>query len=1046
MAWHTFLSSISQPRRQASLQEAKETPLQLEQLESRQLLAAEPISFDLNPTGDSDPRKATDVGAITFFVANDGSSGAELWKTDGTSAGTVLVKDINPGSDGSAPYGLTNVNGTLFFQAFEPSTGTELWISDGTSAGTVLVKDTNPGTQGTSFLYMTNVGGQLFFRSSGGSSYGSELWKSDGTSGGTVMIKDINPGPSSSGIDQELAASGATLYFQANDGSTGPELWRSDGTSVGTVRISDLISGSNGSYPHEITNVNGTIYFSANSDSFGTELWRVDFSVGAVLVKDINPGTDASRPDDLTNVNGTLYFSANDGTYKGLWKTDGTSEGTELLKVPYLTKSYTPFRYMTNINGTLFFSANDGTSGMELWKSDGTSSGTVMVKDINPGTYGSYPYPQLLFDGEIYFSAYTNANGTEIWKTDGTSEGTMLVADVHPGVKSSNPYMFNVNGNLIFIGTDATYGDELWRLAPDETAPTLEITPDGTTTNNSPITFTFQFSEEIVNFTVDDINVTGGTKGTLMMVDEDTYTLEVTPSADGSVTVSVADDTAEDTAGNLLESDSATVTYDSTAPSLEITPDGTTTPTSPITFTFQFSEVVTGFIEGDISITNGSGSNFMAVDGDTYTLDVTPTAAGTVTVMVASEVAQDAAMNDNTGDSASVTYSPFEEKPLIVTGSDTGGGVVRVFNSSGVEQFNFFPFTAAFTGGVRVATGDINNDGVLDIVTAAGPGGGPRVSVYDSETGQLITGGLSDFFAYASNITVGIFVAVGDVNNDGYDDIITGVDAGAAPHVKVFNGQTGAVITEFYAYNPSITVGVRVAAGDVNGDGTAEVITATGPGGGPHIRVFNGSSSTGVPISGAATDFYAYAPDVTTGVYIASGDVDNDGKDDIITAPGAGGGPHVKVFSSDTGGVLKEFYAYNPSITVGVRVGAADLNDDGFADILTTPGPGGGPHTRAFSGTDLADLSNFFSGSPTNTDGLFVAGGVSVVPLGPASAPLSSSFVSTEESDPPEDITLETLTKKKSWYDEVDEFYSKSEEVDDLFSGLVFDSNPKSDF
>src|SRR5262249_45248093 len=135
----------------------------------------------------------------TFFTADDGVHGRELWKTDGTTTGTVLVQDIFPGSYGSYPDDLVMIGSTLFFTADDGVNGRELWKSDGTAAGTVLVKDIFPGPGGSLPLAptvpnLTNVNGTLFFRANDGVT-GGELWKSNGTAAGTVLVKDIRPGP-----------------------------------------------------------------------------------------------------------------------------------------------------------------------------------------------------------------------------------------------------------------------------------------------------------------------------------------------------------------------------------------------------------------------------------------------------------------------------------------------------------------------------------------------------------------------------------------------------------------------------------------------------------------------------------------------------------------------------------------------------------------------------------------------------------------------------------------------------------------------------------
>ena len=235
------------------------------------------------------PSNLTNVNGTLFFTANDGTSGVELWKSDGTAAGTVMVKDIFPGASSgyyggshphsSNPRNLTNVNGTLFFTADDGANGVELWKSDGTAAGTVLVKDIVADGDSSSPAGLTNVNGTLFFAADDGT-YGRELWKSNGTEAGTVLVKDIfsgnesgsygYSGPPNNSDPQNLTSVKGTLFFTANDGTSGVELWKSDGTGSGTVLVKDIFPGTsepsygspypNSSSPQGLTNVNGTLF------------------------------------------------------------------------------------------------------------------------------------------------------------------------------------------------------------------------------------------------------------------------------------------------------------------------------------------------------------------------------------------------------------------------------------------------------------------------------------------------------------------------------------------------------------------------------------------------------------------------------------------------------------------------------------------------------------------------------------------------------------------------------------------------------------------
>jgi len=326
----------------------------------------------------------------------------------------------------------------------------------------------------------------------------------------------------------------------------------------------------------------------------------------------------------------------------------------------------------------------------------------------------------------------------------------------------------------------------------------------------------------------------------------------------------------------------------------------------------------------------------------------------------------------------------------IITGADAGGGphvreLTREPEGSLRELAGFFPYSSAFPGGVRVAAGDIDGDGRVDLITGAGPGGGPHVRALKRLPNGTIDE-IAGFFAYDVNFPGGVSVAAGDVNGDGRADIITGAGPGGGPHVRVLGHLYGGAVEElcgFFACDPAFAGGVRVAAGDVDGDGRADIITGAGPGGGPHVRVL--SCNDHAPDRELAS-FFAYAPSFAGGVYVAAGDVDGDGLADIITGADAGGGPHVRVFKRQSNGSLTEivgFLAYAPAFAGGVRVAAADLNGDGRAEIITAAGPGGGPHVRSFTLTNdlVTELTGFLAYSPNFTGGVFVA---SETPVSPA--------------------------------------------------------------
>lgn len=294
----------------------------------------------------------------------------------------------------------------------------------------------------------------------------------------------------------------------------------------------------------------------------------------------------------------------------------------------------------------------------------------------------------------------------------------------------------------------------------------------------------------------------------------------------------------------------------------------------------------------------------------------------------------------------------------IITGPDTGlGPVINTYSFNGASTGSFVAENPSFTGGVRVALANVA--GTADIITGTGPGSPPFVKVFTGPSRIL----KYSFLAFPSNFTLGIYVAGGDINADGQADIMigTGDGNGSSPIVKVISGADGSTVLEsFFAFNSSFTGGVRVAAGDINGDGRADIIAGTGPGS-SLVTVFSGQDLS------ILKSFLAF-PGFTGGVYVAAGDVNGDGRDDILVGAGSGS-PAVKVFNAADDSLLHSFLAF-PNSTGGVRVAATDLNGNGRADIIAGTGPGDASRLRAFSDNALEGLVDLVP-YPNSTAGIF---------------------------------------------------------------------------
>jgi ELWxxDGT repeat protein len=494
--------------------------LGLESLESRQLLAGDFHLFkDINATpapvgifgGIGGGGGSAVIGGTYFFTAIDGVHGQELWKSDGTEAGTVLVKDIRPGKESSSASYFCELNGVLYFSANDGVSGAELWRSDGTEEGTFLVRDSSPDALGVYPRYLHRVGGTLVFESAAGWE-GGFLWKSDGTEAGTAKIS--KPGTNSSptffgqnstailllnhgalwrtdgteegtfmlspwmGDMEYVGVVGETIYFARQMHGWPKTLWKSDGTVAGTSEVGSIDVGSSWSSGQSRVAIGETLLFSAFDEVHGSELWKLDVTSGSLaLVKDIVPGAypastypRSSSPTNFVAMNGVAYFLINGlngiSDYE-LWKSDGMSEGTVRVKQFPATEASIGQFTLSAVDDTLYFSVKD-EAGNALWKSDGTEAGTVALKSINDGPSEEYAYrggagaPFKVGNAVLFFADDQNF-GSELWRTDGTETGTGLVKDIRKATASSNASQLTpVGGLTFFLADDGVNGTELW--------------------------------------------------------------------------------------------------------------------------------------------------------------------------------------------------------------------------------------------------------------------------------------------------------------------------------------------------------------------------------------------------------------------------------------------------------------------------------------------------------------------------------------------------------------------------------------------------------
>lgn len=303
----------------------------------------------------------------------------------------------------------------------------------------------------------------------------------------------------------------------------------------------------------------------------------------------------------------------------------------------------------------------------------------------------------------------------------------------------------------------------------------------------------------------------------------------------------------------------------------------------------------------------------------------------------------------------------------LTTGPGAGGGPhVRSFNAAGAPNGVSFMAGPQDGAGAPVARGDLDGDGLDEILVGSGPGRG-TFSVFHANGDPAQSLSLVRSGRPFGDSLGGVNVAIGNVVGDATPEIIVGSGPGTQSFVRVFSANGASVVPGFIAFDPAFLGGVNVAAGDLNGDGRDEIITSPQTAGAPVVITFNADGDKVGPPA-----FYAYGASFTGGVKVAAGDIDNDGRDEIVTGAGRGGGPHVRIFNKDGAG-LGGFFAFAPSFSGGINVAAGDFNGDGRAEIAVGAGPGGGPHVKLFADNGNALLSSFFAYAPQFNGGVFVA-------------------------------------------------------------------------
>lgn len=426
-----------------------------------QLLQINTDTLGSDPGTSGFPSSVT-IGNITYFEANDGIHGDELWQTDGTAGGSSLVADINPGSGGSNLGGLFDFDGKLLFDAYNGTTLNLYEISQPGAAPTIL-------GSGFGVTDYTLFDGEVYFFASDAS--GFSLMATDGTAAGTRQIMNVSP--TYGGLS--MVNLNGTLYFTTLDSGNHMSLWKTNGTSAGTSEVISF-AGTQADDP-DFTVLGGSLYFETDDGTHGPALWKTTGTASGTSMVWAS-GSATAVPTDLYVYNGNLYFTLNNpDSYPnqgaGVYQTNGTAAGTVLLA------DYTNVNDFTAALGKLFFVGAAPGTYVTFCVTDGTAAGTT---EINPSLTANNSTPIMPVNGTVFLDALDSSAGENLlWQTNGT---TAQLAD--PNEPSSgwtvNNLIGQVGNTLLFSATDAVHGSELWGLpvAPLSTTANFQNTDTST--------------------------------------------------------------------------------------------------------------------------------------------------------------------------------------------------------------------------------------------------------------------------------------------------------------------------------------------------------------------------------------------------------------------------------------------------------------------------------------------------------------------------------------------------------------------------------------
>ena len=979
----------------------------------------------------------TPFGTSVTFAKAVVTTGANKIIVDTSNAGTITFSESITSTNATGVIDLQTVNGNLTVIG---AINTKKQVEIDSAAGVVVLSGnitndgtTIPGAQAGVFI---SVGSGSLTTSgtitavgdvSGGGGIQIQSYLSNSsvtingalstTGGGAIRLQAGNgSGINQMSVNAPVTTSGATageIIVYANGGSvtlnqpvtlgTGGKIILSTGLSTDTITINSGAAISAGTDIYDTDSLRG--YLSAGKINLAanltTTLGKINLEpVGGITlsgpvsmkaqgttVGDINLGSIAGAQNLTLEATDQIHFKNSVGqavalntltvTNSRLVLFDGDLTAANVILTNTATTIF--FKGNTTITSSLTTTANAYDLYFDIGKSLVIASAPVFLNTGYLSLFGttSFPSGATITGGSL---ANVNLAGTIVsggpfnigagLSNINISDNTQLILNSTTAASTfASPINLNAGGagsfNLLGVGTLNLTANSTAGVTTGDTINVINGTLN-VTGKIGGTTFATNGKITGAGGTIDHLTVNTGTVapgGTL-------NTGVVTFNAATNYSAAVLSTT---TASNLKTASAinlggATLSLSSVASGLAVGNtftiiDNTATASVPIVGTF---------------VNQPEGSSISAIDASGNTVVFTISYIGGTNTNDVTLTVTDVIAPINLPIQPMVVGQPVLNK-FTLTGTDAGGGPLVTVTFSDGTYTTFFAYASTFTGGVRVAAADVNGDGILDIVTGAGPGGGPQVNVFSfNSTGEVVL--RQSFFAFDDpSFTGGVYVAAGDTNNDHFDDVVIGAGAGGGPRVQVYAGSATGVVTsaplnDFFAYASSFTGGVVVAAGDRTGDsfGNQEVITGPASNGGFNVKSFDVNGKGNNPT--LVDNFFAFN-DTTSigGLSLASSPFSGGAVQDILIGST---NTQFGVVVDQTGDSAPVTITTNPfpGFTGAIRVGVAiDSNDTRYA--IAAAGPGGGPVISLFSvgSNSLTQTDSLFVLNPAFTGGLFAS-------------------------------------------------------------------------